>query len=275
MRLARLIPAPIKPMVRSWYLTTIELADRLPHRRNRLYPPAALDFIGDGAGFTGVAHEFLNYHIELGHLKPDAAVLDVGCGIGRMAAPLTKYLHQGTYDGFDIVELGIRWSRYHISRQYPNFRFQHADIYHELYNPKGKCRAAEYRFPYPDASFDYVFLTSVLTHLLPADMNNYLHEVGRVLKPHGRALITYFLLNDESRRLIAAGASHRQFAPFQPECWTIDRRNPEVALAYDEPYVREAHVKAGLELEPIRYGSWPGRKNYLSYQDITCSRKIA
>jgi cyclopropane fatty-acyl-phospholipid synthase-like methyltransferase len=36
--------------------------------------------------------EFLRYFVDLAGLKPDQAVLDVGCGKGRMAVSLTHYL---------------------------------------------------------------------------------------------------------------------------------------------------------------------------------------
>jgi len=39
------------------------------------------------------------------------------------------------------------------------------------------------------------------------DMENYLKEISRVLKPGGRCFITYFLLNNESEKLIKTGKS--------------------------------------------------------------------
>ncbi len=57
----------------------------------------------------------------------------------------------------------------------------------------------------------FVLLTSVFTHMLPQDMDNYLSEVARVLKPDGRCLITYFLLNPESLALIDAEESSFNF----------------------------------------------------------------
>jgi len=50
---------------------------------------------------------FLPHLIELGELKPTHTVLDVGCGIGRVAIPLTKFLSEGMYYGFDIVPSAI------------------------------------------------------------------------------------------------------------------------------------------------------------------------
>ena len=141
--------------------------------------------------------EFFQYFVQLGGLKPDENVLDVGCGIGRMAVPLTKYL-KGVYEGFDIGPEAIKWCQDNISRRYPKFYFQVADVFNEKYNPGGKYKASEYKFPYDNDAFDFVYLTSVFTHMLPHDMENYLSEISRVLRNNGRCLITYYLLNEES-----------------------------------------------------------------------------
>ena len=46
-----------------------------------------------GGNLKEIGKRFLQHFIELGKLKPNDIVLDVGCGIGRMAFPLTKYLN--------------------------------------------------------------------------------------------------------------------------------------------------------------------------------------
>lgn len=79
-----------------------------------------------------------------------------------------------------------------ITPKYPNFNFQLADIYNKMYNPQGKYKASDYKFPYANETFDFVFLTSVFTHLLPQDMERYLSEIARVLKKNGRCFITFF-----------------------------------------------------------------------------------
>ncbi|MCX5858664.1 MAG: class I SAM-dependent methyltransferase [Proteobacteria bacterium] len=231
-------------------------------------------FIGSG-DFRKVGEEFCRYFFELGGLKPNERVLEVGCGIGRMAVALTGYLQErGSYAGFDIVAEGIKWCGEKITPRYPNFRFQLADIYNKNYNPQGKIKASEYKFPYPDKSFDFIILTSVFTHMLPQDMENYFSELARVLAKGGRSLVTFFLLNNESKKLIDEKMSARDFKNHGEGYRTENTNTPESAIAYEESIVKGLLEKYGLNLViPIHYGSWCGRKNFLSYQDIIIARK--
>lgn len=169
-------------------------------------------FVGGADNFAEVGEEFMRHFKSIAGLGPTERVLDVGCGIGRIALPLTKYLSRdGCYEGFDIVKEGIDWCAANITPRYPNFHFQLADVFNTYYNPTGKYHPEEYRFPYEDASFDFVFLTSVFTHVLPAAMQNYLCEIARVLKRGGRCLITFFLWNAAADRLVRSGKSQYDF----------------------------------------------------------------
>lgn len=242
-----------------------------------LRPPDDLIYVGGGPkAFESMGKEFFGYLVDLGDLKPHERVLDVGSGIGRVAVPLTGYLGEGGgYEGFDVVPKGVHWCEENITPRYPNFRFQVADIYNKRYNPEGEHRAEEYVFPYEDASFDFVFLTSVFTHMMPKGVRNYFSEISRVLRPGGRSLITYFLLNEESRGLVEEGASDWDFRHKRGKwCRVVDPEQPERAVAYDEQFVRRRYPEHGLSVSrPIAYGSWCGRKEFLSYQDIVVASK--
>jgi len=242
--------------------------------RGTLVPPKRLQFVGQG-DFEQIGADFLRYFVELGDLKQEDSVLDVGCGVGRMAAPLTDFLSpRGSYDGFDIVPAGIRWCSKHIGRKYRNFRFQLADVHNQFYHPEGRCRASEYRFPYDDEAFDFVFAASIFTHMLPEDMGNYLSEIARVLRKGRRCLITYFLLNQQSRRLLDDGASTLEFGHGGDGYRTADETMPECLVAYDEASIRDACERRGLSIvDPIHYGSWCGRESSLSFQDIVIASK--
>jgi len=220
--------------------------------------------------FKAVGNEFLKYFIDLCRLKPNERVLDCGCGCGRMAIPLTKYLsREGSYEGLDVDKASIDWCKRNITSKHPNFHFQFADVYNKTYNPNGKYKAVEYKFPYENESFDFVFLMSVFTHMLHQDMENYFSELSRVLRKDGRCLITFFILNEKSLNLIDEKKATLDFKCDFGEYRTINKDRPEVAVAYNERLVRALCKKHGLTImEPIRFGSWCGRRTFLSYQDV-------
>lgn len=242
--------------------------------QKQMVPPSSMIFVGDGE-FELIGKEFKSYFVGLGNLRPHHRVLDVGCGIGRMAIPLTDYLSpEGGYWGFDIVPSGIEWCRGRISAQHPHFHFQHCDVFNQHYNKEGKVRAEEFRFPFEDGFFDFAYLTSVFTHMRPAAMENYLGEVARVLKPGGKCLITFFLLNRESADLILAGRSAFAFQHIVDDCLVANANDPEAAIAYKEQIVRQAFARRELRIDlPIHYGSWCKRDSYLSFQDIIIATK--
>jgi SAM-dependent methyltransferase len=194
-------------------------------------------------------------------LTPDQAVLEPGCGTGRMAEPLTRYLSaSGSYEGFDVVAEAIEWCRQNIAPRHPNFRFRHVDVLNRAYNPKGTLNPTEFEFPYEAGAFDFVFLTSVFTHMLPPEVRHYMSEIRRVLRPSGRCLMTFFLLNEESLEAARSGRAKRRFARRGEGYFYDVRKSPEEAVAYPEEALLEMLEQAGLELHgPIRYGRWAGR----------------
>jgi SAM-dependent methyltransferase len=230
---------------------------------------------GEVESFEAVGRSFLPLFRDLGKLKPSDAVLDVGCGVGRMAIPLTTYLEaHARYEGFDITKEEIDWCRKHITTRFPNFNFQLSNLYNRMYNPTSQVKASSYRFPYGNDEFDFVFLASVFTHLLPEDLTNYFSEIVRVLKPGGRCFSSYFLLNDESNRLMAEGRSTQNFQFKLDGCMVKDQDNPEYAVAYKESFITGLYYKHGLKIDtPFSYGAWCGRERFVSYQDIIIAEK--
>lgn len=270
--LRRFLPRPVRRTLRFGYYLALDGFDLCLGRNKYLVPPRSSNFVGDG-DFVETGNEFLEYFTTLGGLQPSYDVLEVGCGIGRMARPLTGYLAAGSYEGLDIVPAGIRWCQRNITPRFPRFRFTLADIHNTEYNRKGTLRASEYLFPYAACRFDFCTLTSVFTHMLSADTDHYLAEISRVLRPGGKCLATFFLLNDESRRAVAVQSSSLLFRHSLGDCWTTDPQIPETAVAYDEPAIVKLLEQNGFALESTHYGRWCGRGQYLSYQDILVMRR--
>jgi len=267
--LGRALPEPVKRAARRLELRARDRWEVLSGTRDALTPPMhMLKFIGSDESFRTLGDAYLRLFRDLADLKRDERVLDVGCGVGRMAVSLAHYLNaEGSYDGFDCWKDGITWCRRNITRRFPNFRFQHIDVYNGVYNPTGRRMVNELTFPYPDSSFDFITLNSVFTHMLPGDVMRYLREIRRVLRPGGRVFVTWFLLDDDTRELLRERKRPRDhagpwldFSYDRGNYWTTSADAPESAVAYDVEYVRASYSAVGLTVkDPIRRGEWPGR----------------
>ena len=190
-------------------------------------------------------------------LRAEHRVLDIGSGVGNLALGLVDYL-RGGYDGVEIHSAAVAWCQRAITSRYPTFRFHHADLASEAYNPGGRELASTYRFPFADQEFDFIFLGSVFTHMLPDATANYVREIARMLRPGGVCAASFFLLNDESRPAVNAGCSFISFATELAAglCRVHDATRPEAAVAIDESYVRRLYEDAGLSLRDVRRGQW-------------------
>jgi SAM-dependent methyltransferase len=244
--------------------------ETLTGRRNPLIPPHGLWFVGGEQNYQQVNDEYLGYFTSLGHLQPHHDVLDVGCGIGIMASRLSSYLSPaGSYCGFDIVRIGIEWAQKRISSRFPNFSFVHADLFNKHYNPRGVLSPNSFRFPYPDAAFDFVFVKSVFTHLLPDSIQHYLSEIHRVLRPTGCCLASIFLMNAESLESIGRGESSLALTHYSQDCYVLDPDFPETAVGISESsFLKWCAATKFVPTVPIFYGSWCGRESFMSYQDV-------
>ncbi len=187
-------------------------------------------------------------------------VLDIGCGCGRIALalaadPETRELDI-RYTGMDVDRPSIEWCRRHITPRDARFEFYQADCRNPSYNPKGLVEAEHFRFPHPDASFNLILLTSVLTHMLEGGLRNYLREAARLLAPRGVIYATIFLYQSQEQ-LLAGRDLHRVAFPDMHGHYALNRDDhPANAVAYSEHFVRGVVSEAGLSvIEPTAYGS--------------------
>lgn len=252
-------------------LETEDLVRRWSSGRLHLPPRRLRDVGGDDLDdFVKVGQEFVRYFREICDLSPSADVLEIGCGCGRIALPLTTYLSvDGSYTGVEIVRPSVDWCNRTLARRFANFTFLHADLYNKRYNPGASTRARDYCFPFADASFDFIYLTSVFTHLLPGDLEHYLEEIRRLIRRDGQVLATFFLLNQEQRQLAVAGRNAIDFLETGSWYMVRDHEVPESAVAYEEDRLLAMVTAMGFRLVgPVRHGTWSGREDGLSFQDI-------
>ncbi|MCB9047991.1 MAG: class I SAM-dependent methyltransferase [Lewinellaceae bacterium] len=263
------LPPAWRFLARRLYYLPADLYEGLSGKRDAMTPPRGLIYTGSG-DFRAQGEKMRQYLIELAGLQPGHRVLDVGSGIGRIAVPLTEYLNEkGSYEGFDVVEVGVRWCEKTITHRYPNFHFTYVDLDNDLYRSGGGS-AADFRFPYADEDFDLVVLTSVFTHMLPDEVANYLREIRRVLRPGGRCFATFFLWNEEAARLSRSNP-HFTFPHDRGHYRLMDEQVQSANVAFGEEYLRREMIAgAGLEVEQAHYGYWAGREKAgcKDFQDV-------
>ena len=253
-------------------------------------PPIELIEYVSGTTDQEQSRAVANYHLRtfINHagLNADDCVLDVGCGIGRVAVALTEFLStRGRYEGFDISREAIEWCRNEVTSRFPNFRFQHANLFNDFYNPSGPIRARRFRFPYAASTFDFTYLTSVFTHMLPHDLLHYTMELSRVMKRGGRCVMTFFLHDRETAALIRQGRSKFQLAfpvgrphqaagaePRYGDCLTDTPHEIERVVAYEKQGVLDRLAQCGFTVKEILPGSWSGKAGP-GFQDVVVLTK--
>jgi ubiquinone/menaquinone biosynthesis C-methylase UbiE len=224
-------------------------------------------FIGSG-DFVAQGKHQLELLKTYTNLQPNHNVLDIGSGIGRTAFALKNYLSKtATYDGFDVVEKGVVWCQKNITNDFPNFNFKYTPLNNDLYYLTDK-KAEKFTFPYEDNSFDTIFLFSVFTHMQPLEVQNYLNEMCRVLKPNGKCLATFFVYNNEIESFIASENGTYIF-PYKKEGFRLmNEKVPSANIAFEEENLKLMLKNADLKLNNQINGNWKDKSKVDYIQDF-------
>lgn len=151
------------------------------------------------------AHEtghLSDFGLKWSHLTPHIpkekgiTVLDFGCGRGDIMEEMRKINPDARYVGIDVSEAAVEDAQ----KKYPEFEFH-------VISDGG-------RFPLGDASVDFVFTSEVVEHVY--DTENAFVELGRVLKPGGRVLLTTPYHGFVKNILLALFAFDTHFDPMGP-----------------------------------------------------------
>jgi SAM-dependent methyltransferase len=234
-------------------------------------PPAKLRFMReDDDEFRRIGDLIVEDMIELCALRADATVLDVGSGYGRVAHSLWRHGFEGSYLGLEILSRHVGWCSDTLTPASGGlFAFSHLDVRNERYNPGGSMAASEATFEVSDGAVDVAVLTSVFTHMYAVEIERYVAELARVLRPGGRALTTFFMLDETWLECELAGRSATlpmRFA-LDGSCRYHNPDDPLHAIGFTPTWIRSAVADAGLRIYALRPGTWCGRRAAHGYQD--------
>ncbi|MGZ8227088.1 MAG: class I SAM-dependent methyltransferase [Methylococcaceae bacterium] len=241
-------------------------------------PPPHRNFVSsDGTYFIAEGVDLMTTLVNYG-LRPDHSLLDIGCGIGRVAIPLTQYMSdQGSYYGLDINISGIAWCHENLTQKYLNFEFAvinaknvHYAHTYEYGNDTMRTTSIPVK---PGRQFDAACTFSLFTHLLWDDVDEYFRIIASLLKKDGFFLSSLFLINEVSKLGIEKGTSPFDFDMSSPgPTYTIKNTDYSHAIAHDEKALIALAEQYGMRLRSqIQYSGWhegqPG-------QDVMVLQKV-
>ncbi len=216
--------------------------------------------------------------------KSGNTILDIGCGTGLLGISAEPFVSEGgRYTGIDVMQKDIDFCRKHYTTGPYEF------IHFNVANPTYAKAQPDTLSPWPveEGTYDLVTALSVWTHLSKRDATYYFKEVHRVLKKGGKAIITFFLL-DEHYRASLPGRSKQpgRFHATPQNNWIFDTpaydaahwfttaqaRTPEDVIGIDEEGMKTLLAESGLKRVQYFPGNWketPG----VFFQDVLILEK--
>lgn len=217
--------------------------------------------------------------------RGNANILDVGCGTGLLAIASEPFVSTGgQYLGVDVSQRDVEFCKSHYTESW--FKFKHLDIHNPVY---AEGQAPQHTpWDVEDNSQDLVMALSVWTHLDERDAKFYFQEVNRVLKPYGKAIITFFLLDAfYETRLRNRSVDEARYNMTKTSEWIFDQpayesenwfcptwaQPPERAIGVSETGLAQLMAPTSLQLYVKYPGNWkemPG----MFFQDILVFSKM-
>lgn len=165
------------------------------------------------------------------------SILDFGCGGGRVARQLIQQTQRPrVYVGLDLNHDMIEWCEANLAPRATGFRFEHHDVYNIGLNPTGEARTLP--LPAGDGTVSLFNAISVFTHSMQDQVEHYLHEAARILKPTGALHATWFLF-DKSLFPMMQDFQNALF---------VNETDPSNAVIFDRDWLRRTARDAGLAI---------------------------
>jgi SAM-dependent methyltransferase len=232
------------------------------------------DVVG-GGDQKAISESLVGFLIDHELLFPDSDVLDIGCGCGRVATTLLNVLNdEGSFKGVDIVEPLVSFCDRWIARQRKSFEFYAVNTSNSSYDSYKVDLKVKRIDQLADAveprSIDLCIANSLFTHLSADETLAYLYQIRAALRPGGRAVLTFFLLDPTTRARMDSlplSIDFKNGSNIDDNVFYAFPDAPMDAVGFDETYLRKLIAQAGLSVRQVFYGSWAQRRGTSLFQD--------
>ena len=196
----------------------------------------------------GIFQTLIHLHLDN---KNQLRMLDIGCGTGLLAIASEPFLQTGGhYLGIDVRRSDIKFCKAHYPAE--QYSFQHLDVHNSAYAPRQPENKA--RWDVADHSQDIVMALSVWTHFNEEDAIFYFHEIDRVLKPGGKAIVTFFLLDDAAQAQqdnIRQRKSGSRYHSATQQNWVFDQPSSPSRQWFHPAWVIQPEDAIGITLDGL------------------------
>ncbi len=273
----RLLDILFIPFDRKYILRTRNIS-QIPTKDNRR---GGKQSYAEWAHVIGIFQTLMFLNLEK---KDNNMICDVGCGTGLLANASKPFLGEnGKYFGIDVRKKDIEFCRRHYRSS--NYEFIHFDVNNPAFAADQESK--QLQWPIESNYFDLISALSVWTHLNEEEASFYFNEICRVLKPEGKAIVTFFLLDEIyeqgfNKRKSQYGEYHMTFQ----DKWIFDQPSygsnawfhpkwakvPEDAIGITNDGLARLTSNSGLRLIRNYQGNWkevPGAY----FQDVLIFQK--
>jgi SAM-dependent methyltransferase len=205
--------------------------------------------------------------LRRGQINDASRVIDIGSGCGRLALPFSHVIKTGAYFGTDVFDEGINWCNEHITSRNSSFKFILQTVENNYYFGGATKPSETLSLGFAEgASVDFVFATSVFTHLVEQDARRYLDEIARCLKPGGIAYVTCFIIDQHFSQFVARTGMHSAVNLVSAGHYQA-YSGQDFFAGYEMARWRDLVANAGLEISGFDPGTWSEKLGALNFQD--------
>ena len=233
----------------------------------------------------------LPFLIDTGSLGESTCVLDFGCGLGRLAGAFAMSNGAyGRYFGYEPETVALDWLKSAYSGN-EFFRFGGSPLPHDMnyVTNSGSLGTAAKSFedrvgalPDPQVlanlldghKFNLQFSSSVFTHMWGVDIVETIKRFRPIATKDAVFVNTWLIVDEFAQDALNSGTADRKLPIEVGGVLTYSHSNPLVCTAFRLNEVERIYQEAGHEIQDILYGSWSGRSNGVTYQDIVISKAI-